>query len=156
MRKTVFILAGAAAAALAALPLAATAHDTKRVVISERMQFVPPNQQTGTWVGTGAINDAGNATATFSLTPKRNDRQILTGTHVLTSSKGTISVHTRAQVHSSSPAAPPRSFAVGRWRITSATGAYAGMKGRGRVLATADFSTGAITIVRDGHVNDRD
>lgn len=41
-------------------------------------------------------------------------------------------------------------MAEGTWEIVSGTGAYADLKGRGKIYATADFTTGEITIVRDG------
>jgi hypothetical protein len=153
--SSVLGLAALLAALLALTPLGASAHDTKRVVISERMQFVPPNMQSGTFVATGAINDAGSAAATFTLAPTANDRQLLEGAHVLTGSGGTITIETRAYVHDSSPPSPPRSHAVGHWWISAATGSYAGLAGRGEVIATADFTTGEITILRDGHVTER-
>lgn len=154
MRRRFLLLAAAALAVVfAALPLSAAAHRQSRVILSERMQLTGPNTQAGTWAAAGAINDAGTGTATFTVTPKGKNRGRLTGTHVLTSATGTITIQTRATVFPYPPPAPPRSWAKGHWRITSATGGYAGLRGRGRILATADFASGQITILREGHVN---
>jgi hypothetical protein len=37
--------------------------------------------------------------------------------------------------------------------VVGGTGAYAGVEGKGRIVATGDFSTGAITIARDGKIS---
>src|SRR5207247_653555 len=103
----------------------------------------------------GAINDAGNGTATFTVTPRRHGTGHLEGTHVLTNTAntGTITIVTNATVFPFPPPAPPRSWIKGHWRIANATGIYAGLRGRGDVLATADFTNNEITILREGHVN---
>jgi hypothetical protein len=125
----------------------------QRVMISERMQLTSPTTQAGTWVGAGAVNDAGSGTATFTVVPAGDDRGLLTGTHVLTGSSGTITIETTAFVRPFPPPSPPRAMAEGTWKIVSGTGAYADLEGRGKVYATADFTTGEITIARDGTAN---
>jgi len=147
-RHGVFLLA--AMALLVLTPLSATATNERRVMISERNQLTGPTTQAGTWVGTGAINDAGMSAATFTVVPHGDAKGLLTGTHVLTGSAGTITVETRAWVRPFPPPTPPRAMAEGRWWVSGGTGAYAGIQGRGKVYATADFTTGEITIVRDG------
>jgi hypothetical protein len=125
----------------------------QRVMISERMQLTSPTTQAGTWVGAGGVNDAGSGTATFTVVPYGDGKGLLTGTHVLTSSSGTITIETTAFVRPFPPPTPPRAMAEGTWKIVSGTGAYADLEGRGKVYATADFTTGEITIVRDGSAN---
>lgn len=122
----------------------------QRVMISERMQLTGPTTQAGTWVGTGAVNDAGSGSATFTVVPQGGDKGLLTGTHVLTSASGTITIETTAFVRPFPPPTPPRAMAEGTWEIVGGTGAYADLDGRGKVYATADFTTGEITIIRDG------
>lgn len=141
------------AAAFVSMPLAATGKVKHHIVLTERNQLTSTTTQAGTFVSAGAVNDAGAATATFTVTPHGKGRGELRGTHVLTGANGTITVATRAVVAPFPPPTPPRSFAVGKWRITGATGAYAGMKGHGKVFATVDFATGQVTIARDGHVS---
>jgi hypothetical protein len=126
------------------------ANSEQRVMISERMQLTSPTTQAGTWVGAGAVNDAGSGTATFSVVPSGDGKGLLTGTHVLTGSSGTITIETTAFVRPFPPPSPPRAMAEGIWEIVSGTGAYADLEGRGKIYATADFTTGEITIVRDG------
>ena len=59
---------------------------------------------------------------------------------------------TKAVICPFPPPNPPRSFASGTWRIVNSSGGYAGLHGRGKIVATADFTTGEITIARDGTV----
>jgi len=139
-------------AVLAALlvPLAGAAPEKQPLMISERNELTGPNTQAGTWVGAGAVNDAGPVTAQFTVIPHGPGQGLLTGTHVLTGSEGSITVETRALVLPFPPPSPPRALAEGTWMIVDATGAYEGLEARGKIYATADFTTGEITIVRDG------
>lgn len=162
MRKRVSIaLVTAMGAVVVALPLAASADDKERLVLTERMQltsFDPATgegTQAGTFVAAGAVNDAGSATATFRVTPGEGGCGVLTGPHTFTGAGGTITVFTTASVCPFPPPNPPRSFARGKWRVVGATGAYAGLRGHGSIVATADFATGEITIARDGRVGGR-
>jgi hypothetical protein len=163
MRKRILVtLVAAAVAAVVVLPLAATAGDRERLVLTERMQltsFDPATgrgTQAGTFVAAGAVNDAGPATATFQVRPRKRGCADLTGPHTFTGAEGTITVFTTGEICPFPPPTPPRSFARGTWRVVGATGAYAGLQGRGRVYATADFSNGQITIARDGVVAHHD
>ena len=100
----------------------------------------------------GAVNDAGSVAATFTLVPVRGGCGRLTGTHVLTGASGTISVQTNALACPYPPGTPPRSFVCGSWKVVESTGSHAGLRGKGRIYATADLATGVITIARDGKV----
>jgi len=147
------------AAGVVAVPFAATAGDQKRIVLTERLQvtgFVPATGAgtlAGTFVSAGAVNEAGSVAATFTLVPvKKGGCGSLTGTHVLTGAAGTLSVRTDALACPYPPSSPPRSFVRGKWHVVGGTGAYAGVAGKGRIIATGDFGTGEITIARDGKV----
>jgi hypothetical protein len=155
MKTRTTALAALLVALFALLPLTASARNQHRVAISERMLLVGPNTQAGNWAAAGAINDAGPGTATFTVTPRPHGVGRLQGTHVLTNSAGTgtITIVTNATVYPYPPPTPPRSWVKGKWRVTNATGIYAGLRGRGKVLATADFTNNEITILREGHVN---
>jgi hypothetical protein len=159
MRKRVLPgLVAAAFAAVVALPLAASAGDKERLVLTERMQvtsFDPATgegTQAGTFAAAGAVNEAGSATAVFSVVPGKGGCGVLKGTHTFTGANGTITVFTRAAACPYPPPTPPRSFARGKWHIVGATGTYEGLRGQGHVLATADFTNGEITIARNGEV----
>jgi hypothetical protein len=149
MRKLALLLVTAAvASAFAALPFAASADSRERLVLEERMQITGAGSAAGSFVSAGGVNDRGPATATFSVDSRGN----LTGTHVLDGSEGTIVMATRAKVRPFPPLTPPRVFMEGTWSITSGTGAYADLKGKGKILAVADFTDGRLTIIRDGAV----
>jgi len=156
-RRLLVLGAFVIAAIVVAVPFAASG-DEKRIVLTERMQLTGFNPatgagtQSGTFVSAGAVNDAGSATATFTLVPAGGGCGTLTGTHVFTGVAGTLSVHTTALTCPFPPSSPPRSFVRGSWQVVGGTGAYAGLRGKGRIFATGDFATGAITIARDGKV----
>ena len=137
------------ASAIVAMPLSASSEGERhRLVVSERMQVTGPTSQAGTFVATGAINDAGSGTAEFAV----DANGVLTGTHTLQGANGTLVIETRANISPFPPPNPPRAAAIGRWRLLSGTGEYEGFRGSGRIYATADFTTGQITIMRIGHV----
>ena len=83
-------------------------------MISERMQLTGPDTAAGSWVGAGAISDAGSATATFTLVPEGNHGKS-SGTHVLTGSDGTISIETNAGIRPFPP--QERERVEGGWKI---------------------------------------
>jgi hypothetical protein len=71
-----------------------------------------------------------------SVVRGRQQRRTLTGTDVLTSSAGELTLRWVAvQVHSNGRWGEPR----GRWRVVAASGAYAGNTGRGELRATTAF-----------------
>jgi hypothetical protein len=140
------------ASAFAVLPFAASADSRERLVLDERMTITSSTTAAGTFASAGGVNDSGSATAEFSIDGRGN----LTGTHTLVGSNGTIVMATRAKVRPFPPPTPPRVFMEGRWSITSGTGAYAGLEGRGKILAVADLTDGRLTIIRDGAVESDD
>jgi hypothetical protein len=142
-----------AAAAATLVPLAASAFANHRVMISERNLATGPTTQAGTFVAAGSVNDSGTVAVTFSIQQHGAHKGLLTGTHVLTGSNGTITVQTRAWVRPYPPPTPPRVLVEGQWRVVSGTGAYAGLHGHGKVFATGDFTTGEITIIRRGEAH---
>ena len=159
MRKRFSIaLVAAIAAVVVALPLAASAGDKERLVLTERMQltsFDPATgegTQAGTFVAAGAVNDAGTSTAVFNVRPGKGGCGVLTGSHTFTGAGGTITVFTNADFCPFPPPTPPRSWVRGKWRVVGASGGYAGLHGHGHIFATGDFTNGQITIARDGEV----
>ena len=160
-KRFLALTAAVLAAGAVVVPLAANAGDEKRIVLTERLQvtgFVPATGAgtlAGTFQSAGAVNEAGSVAATFSLVPVKGGCGSLTGTHVLTGAGGTLSVRTDALACPYPPGSPPRSFVRGKWHVVGGTGAYAGLNGKGRIIATGDFGTGEITIARDGKVKGR-
>jgi hypothetical protein len=107
--------------------------------------------QVGTWVAAGAINDAGNANAKVSQ-PDSQGRGA--GTHTLTSPAGTLTLNEDVKIEPYPPPTPRRVMIEGDWELVAATGAYAGLKARGKVYATVDRAKDPpeITCVRAGRV----
>ena len=113
----------------------------------------------GTWVGAGAINDAGTAEATFSIEEHGPGRGRVEGRHVLTSAHGhgTITLKFDAWLWPFPAPTPPRQVMVeGHWSLVEATGAYAGLKNAGgSMYGTADrtLSPPAVTNLFEGKAN---
>jgi hypothetical protein len=105
-----------------------------------------PGTQVGTWVAAGAINDAGTATAQVSAAQGHG-----TGTHTLTGSAGTLTLEEDVQIRPYPPPTPRRLMVEGTWKLVAATGAYAGLKAKGKIYATVDGvkAPPEITFVRD-------
>jgi hypothetical protein len=103
--------------------------------------------QVGTWVAAGAINDAGSATAQVSVDPDGRG----TGTHTLTGSAGTLTLEEDVRLQPFPPPTPRRMMVEGKWELVAATGAYAGLKARGKINATVDRAKDPpeITFVRE-------
>jgi hypothetical protein len=106
-----------------------------------------PGTQVGTWVAAGAINDAGSATAQVSVDPDGRG----TGTHTLTGSAGTLTLEEDVRLQPFPPPTPRRMMVEGKWELVAATGAYAGLKARGKINATVDRAKDPpeITFVRE-------
>lgn len=137
--------------AVALVVPSSSAASKKPIMISERMQLTSPTTQAGSWVGAGALSDAGTATASFTVVPEGNHGR-LTGTHALTGAAGVITIETSARLRPFPP--EDRVMVEGTWKIVDGTGAYARLHGHGKVYATGDFTTGEVTIVRDGTVRE--
>ena len=122
--------------------------EAPRLMISQRMNPGGPGQ-VGTWVGAGAINDAGSATAQVSVDPNGHGP----GRHTLTSAAGTLTLEEDVRLRPFPPPTPRRLMVEGTWKLVAATGAYAALKARGRICATVDRAKDPpeITFVRDGN-----
>ena len=139
------------AAAIAAVPFAASKPDAARFVLTERNELTGPTSQAGTWAAAGAINDAGTVVVDeFTVTSTVEGEASITGTHVLTGEHGTISIETNGTVRPFPPPEPPRVFVEGGWHIVGGTGDYADLAGDGHLHVTVDFTNGQLTIAREG------
>lgn len=165
--KRLVLVLVAGVAAIVAAPLAASVRshdqdDDSRLVLIERMQITSfdaatgEGVQAGMFVAAGAVNDAGPAEAHFRVTPGTKGLCSPGRPHTFIGSAGTITVLTKGVICPYPPTNPPRAFASGSWRVVGGTGAYDKLHGRGKVLATADFASGQITIAREGDVERND
>ncbi len=122
----------------------------QRLMISQRMKASGPARQSGTWVAAGAINDAGHVDATAVVVEHGGGKAVIKATHTLAGLDGTITLESYTWFRPFPPPTPARVMVKGKWKQISATGLYADMDTRGKLYATIDQITGAITIVRDG------
>jgi hypothetical protein len=107
--------------------------------------------QVGTWAAAGAINDAGDANAKVSQPDAQGRGE---GTHTLTGSAGTLTLKEDVKIEPLPAPTPPRMMIEGDWELVDATGAYAGLKARGKVYAVVDRAKNPpeITFVRTGRL----
>jgi hypothetical protein len=100
------------------------------------MEVSGPGQQTGTWVGAGAINDAGTAIA---ILERPDERGNATARHTLTGREGTLTLDERVRLRPFPPPTPHRLMVEGTWELFAATGRFANLtNAQGRVDATVD------------------
>jgi hypothetical protein len=144
------------------VPKASGASDDEPPMISERMGAPGGTQPTGTWIAAGAINDEGDATiTTIVVTPDPDGgKASVTATHVLTSRGDPaqmIELSSQSWLRPFPPPPPKRRVMVeGRWKLVAGTKAYANLRARGKLYATAadrEVDGGPvreITLVRDG------
>ena len=106
-----------------------------------------PATASGTWTATGLVEATGTYTETF-----RFAGETIHAEKVLVGSGGTIVLSTRARVVWLD--ACTAQFRAGSWRISDATGVYAGLRGGGTPLATStsfgDVCTGSVDVVHTG------
>jgi hypothetical protein len=144
------MLAGTAILAVACLaaPLAATATAPAAVTIQMDGMLTGPTSVAGSWVATGAFDDAGTYVESVRFAGETvHVIKALTGGH------GTITLEAEAVAVATSQTS--LAFKAGSWRIASGTGDYASLKGGGNPAAdpgSADLATGVVSITHRGFV----
>ena len=141
-------LAATVAMLLTPTPLGAGASADTRFLLSWTGSFTGPNSGAGSFAVGGALSDAGTFSATFAVTPGKDDRAVVTGDETFTC-KWAFTAHFSGLSCSFGPNDPRDPF-DGRFTITGGTGAYAGLSGKGTITSLADFSDGTFTGVHDG------
>ena len=110
-----------------------------------------PTTASGTWTGTGLVETTGSYTETFRLAG-----ETIHAEKVLVSAGGTIVIRTQALLVFLDECTV--TFGAGSWRISDATGAYAGLRGGGTPQGTstsrANVCTGSIDVVHAGAAQD--
>jgi hypothetical protein len=142
-RRRVIVVLALLAAAAAAIPVLATASRDggEKLVLGFELQFTGQDTTAGTFQAAGAVKDKGDSfVESLMLKPFGDrDKARLSGTQTFEGEHGTIETRFRGVAHDVSQ---PHQYGTGRVRIVSATGAYEGLRGRGR-----------FTIVVDGQAN---
>jgi hypothetical protein len=157
-------IAASAAFAILAItgsPLVAEAARPQAISLTFNMHFTGPTTATGTWTSTSslaALNaKSGTVVQTTRITGKGKGKgkktgQVVHGRKVVTASDGTFVIQF---VGGLKPTSATSSEVNGRFVLKKGTGAYAGLHGNGKIHATLDSSSGAITAVYTGkaHLN---
>jgi hypothetical protein len=150
-----------AALASAVLPLAAYAAKPQAVSLTFTMHFTGPTTATGTWTSTGSLailnGKSGTVVQTTRITGKGKGKgkktgQVVHGRKAVSASDGTFVIQFVGGLKSTGATT---SEVDGRFVLKKGTGAYAGLRGTGKIHATLDSSTGAITAVYTGKAHVR-
>ena len=111
--------------------------ETGPVTISIQQSLTGQTTAAGTFQMTGTLTDTGQTTESLTfLGPLDKSPVPVSFTRQLTGARGALSVKGNATLTFTSPTAATVS---GDWEVESGTGAYASMKGTGRLTGTADF-----------------
>jgi hypothetical protein len=142
--------------AFAAWPLAAQASKPQAVSLTFTMHFTSATTATGTWTSTSDLailnGKSGTVVQTTKITGKGKGKgkktgQVVRGRKAVTASDGTFVIEFRGGLK---PTGTTTSEVNGRFVLKKGTGAYKGLHGSGKIHATLDSSTGAITAVYTG------
>jgi hypothetical protein len=149
-------LAALASVGVAVVALVAQAAKPQAVSLTFTMHFTGPTTAAGTWTSTGSLavlnGKSGTVIQTTKITGKGKGKgkktgQVVHGRKAVTASDGTFVIQF---VGGLKPTGATTSEVNGRFVLKKGTGAYAGLHGTGKIHATLDSSTGAITAVYTG------
>jgi len=142
--------------AFAVLPLGAQASKPQAVALTFTMHFTSATTATGTWTSTSDLTvlngKSGTVVQTTKITGKGKGKgkktgQVVHGLKVVTASDGTFVIQFNGGLK---PTGATTSEVNGRFVLKKGTGAYKGLHGNGKIHATLDSSSGAITAVYTG------
>jgi hypothetical protein len=154
--KNKLVTAALVTFAFAALPLAAQASKPQSVSLTFTMHFTSATTATGTWTSTSDLivlnGKSGTVVQTTKITGKGKGKgkktgQVVHGSKAVTASDGTFVIRFNGGLK---PTGATTSEVNGRFVLKKGTGAYKGLHGNGKIHATLDSSSGAITAVYTG------
>ncbi len=151
---------------LAALvfPFAAQASKPQAISLTFTMHFTSATTATGTWTSSSDLTvlkaKSGTVVQTTKITGQgkakgKKSGQVVHGRKVVTASDGTFVIEFRGGLK---PTGATTSEVDGRFVLKKGTGAYQGLHGSGKIHATLDSTSGAITATYTGkaHVENKD
>jgi hypothetical protein len=163
MSKRTILLAALSAAALALIPaigVAGTADSSAavawsehhRVLIGFELRFTGPDTTSGSFVASGAVQDAGTSTVQdITLVPfGRHDQARLSGEQTFRGAHGAIVTHFNGIA---SAVSSPHQSGRGQFTVLSGTDAYAGIHGRGTFTIIVDAAGNHLIGTEAGHVH---
>jgi hypothetical protein len=139
-----------------ALPLTAQAAKPQAISLTFTMHLTTATTATGTWTSTSDLavlnGKSGTVVQTTKVTGKGKGKgkktgQVVHGRKVVTASDGTFTIQFNGGIK---PTGATTSEVNGRFVLKKGTGAYAGLHGTGKIHATLDSASGAITAVYTG------
>jgi hypothetical protein len=151
-----FAVAGLTVLAVVAFPLAAQASKPQAVSLTFTVHFTSATTATGTWTSTSDLTvlngKSGTVAQTTRITGKgkgngKKTGQVVHGHKVVTASDGTFVIEFRGGLK---PTGATTSEVNGHFVLKKGTGAYKGLHGSGKIHATLDSSSGAITSTYTG------
>jgi hypothetical protein len=156
-------LTALAVLALATVPLTAQAAKPQAVSLTFTMHSTSATTATGTWASTSDLTvlngKSGTVVQTTKITSKGKGKgkktgQVVHGRNVVTASDGTFVIQFNSGLKSTGATTSEMN---GRFVLKKGTGAYKGLHGNGKIHATLDTSSGAITAVYTGkaHVQNK-
>ncbi len=159
--KTKLMLTALATLAVVASPLTAQASKPQAISLTFTMHFTGTTTATGTWTSTGDLavlsGKSGTVVQTTRITGKGKGKgkktgQVVHGRKAVTASDGTFVIQFVGGLKSTGATT---SEVNGRFVLKKGTGAYTGLRGTGKIHATLDSSSGAVTAVYTGkaHLN---
>jgi hypothetical protein len=140
----------------AVFPLAAQASKPRAISLTFTMHFTSATTATGTWTSTSDLTVLNGKSGTVVQTTKvtgqgkgkgKKTGQVVHGRKVVTASDGTFVIQFNGGLK---PTGATTSEVNGRFVLKKGTGAYKGLHGNGKIHATLDSSSGAITAVYTG------
>lgn len=156
MKVRVGVLFGVAAIALPLAPQAAKPH---AISLTFTMHLTSATTATGTWTSTGSfvvlLGKSGTVVQTTKITGIGKGKKaglVVHGRKVVTASDGTFVIQFNGGVK---PTGATTSEVNGRFVLKKGTGTYAGLHGTGKIHATFDSASGAITAVYTGKAHVR-
>jgi len=111
--------------------------ETGPITISIQQALTGQTTAAGSFQLSGTLSDSGQTTESLTfLGPLDTSPVPVSFKRQLTGARGALNVKGNATLTFTSPAS---ATVAGDWEVESGTGAYASMKGTGRVTGTADF-----------------
>lgn len=139
-----------------AVPLAAQASKPQAISLTFTMHFTSATTATGTWTSTSTLpvlnGKSGTVVQTTKITGKgkgkgKKSGQVVHGRKAVTASDGTFVIQFNGAVKQTGATT---SEVNGRFVLKTGTGAYTGLHGSGKIHATLDSASGAITATYAG------
>jgi hypothetical protein len=151
-RRVVLVLA-LVVGAVAVAPVVALAWrgEDKALLIGFELHFTGPTSTAGTFVASGAVDDAGaSSVEDLALEPfGRGDRARLSGVQTFAGALGTLTTRFEGVASDVSEA---HQYGQGRFRIVAATGEYAGLSGQGEFTIVVDAAGDKLIGTETGRV----